>query len=211
MIIDYSDWRPKTSADLPGVNGVIRYLSRDARKTITVAEMQQLHGWGIGTALVYEDQAQRAEDPSLAKADAQLCAAGMQQLGVPHGRPVYVAIDWDIKDYAPGSSLASAKLGPVGDYLHEFETVTAAAGYIMGVYGGYWAVSRAIDAGLTSWTWQAIAWSPVKGGIPQQDHRIRLYQTGMQVLGGNADLNLAGTRDWGQFRHYASTATGAAA
>src|SRR5258707_5519227 len=179
MIIDYSDWRPKAQADLGGVNGVVRYLSHDTARATGHAEMAQLHEWDIATALVYEDQAQRAIDPANAAGDARMCGQAMRALGVPAGRPVYVALDWDIADYAPGGSNPLAKLGPVGDYLAAFRKVlTGDYAYQTGVYGGYWAVSRAITAGLTSWGWQTVAWSPLKAPIPQQDPRIPLYPTG---------------------------------
>ena len=212
MIIDYSLWRPKIAADLAGVDGVIRYLSRDSAKAISGAELAQLHEWGIATALVYEDAAQRAlQGAAAGTEDGKMCGQAMRTLGVPAGRPVYVALDWDVADYAPGGTNPLAKLGPVADYLEAFEAAIKQWAYATGVYGGYWPVNRALSAGLTSWGWQTIAWSPQQAGLTQQDPRIRLYQTGVQILSGNADLNFAGARDWGQFRRFSGWLTGAPA
>lgn len=207
MIIDYSTWRPKTQNDLGGVNGAIRYIAHDTAKAASGAELQMLHGWNIGTALVFEDAADRAAAGAGAGGvDGLFAAAELEQLKVPRGRPLYVAVDFDIPDYAPDQSAPMAKLGPVGEYLHEFGLELNDSGYMLGVYGGYWCVSRAMNAGLTAWAWQTSAWS---GG--QVDQRIRLYQPGISLEGGNWDLDLAGTRDWGQFREQTSWITGATA
>lgn len=205
MIIDYSMWRPG-QADLVGVNGAIRYLSRDSKKAISGPEMAALHEWGIGTALIFEDEAERAlQGAGAGMQDGAFIASQLAALGVPHGRPCYVALDFDIQDYAPNSTSAYAKLGPAAEYLHNVLAKLEATGWAMGVYGGYWAVKRAMDSGIAPWAWQAWPWCPVVAGIPQQDPRIHLYQTSVQVHGGNADLNFAACRDWGQFRKAPAT------
>lgn len=204
MIIDYSFWRP-AAGQLAGVSGVVRYLSSDATKRIEPAELDMLFGAGVGVGLVFEDTANRAEQGANAgHADGLLAAEQMRGLGVPAGRPAYAAVDYDIPDYDPASTDPRRKLGPVGDYLEAFRT--AVTPYAAGGYGGYWLVKRALDAGLIRWAWQTVAWS---GGLV--DHRTSLYQPGMQVPGMQADLDLAGTRDWGQFRRATSWYSGAAA
>lgn len=196
MIIDYAWWRP-TPTQQAGVNGVLRYLSHDATKHVTAAELAELHGHGIGTGLVFEDAADRAGQGAAAgTADGQFCRDAMRGLGLPDGITAYAAVDFDIPDHAPASSDPRAKLGPVADYLAAF--AKAAAPYLMGAYGGYWLVKRALDAHLTHRAWQTSAWS---GG--QIDQRICLYQPGVTLFDGNADLDLAGWRDWGQFRREA--------
>lgn len=204
MIIDYADWRPDR-AQLAGVNGVLRYLSHDPAKHATAPELAQLHAEGIGTALVFEDAGNRPLAGAQAGRDDGLFAReAMLQLGVPAGRPCYAAVDFDVPDYAPASSDPRAKLGPVGAYLEAF--AAAVHPYAMGAYGGYWLVSRAADARLATWLWQTVAWS---GG--QVDARIALLQPAITPPGKNADLDLAGVRDWGQFRHTSGWLTGAQA
>lgn len=204
MIIDYSFWRPD-AAELAGVNGVLRYLSGDAGKRVTPGELGELFGLGLGVGLVFEDTAGRAGQGGPAgHSDGQLARAQMRELGVPAGRPAYAAVDFDVPDYDPGSADARRKLGPVGDYLEAFRA--AVSPYGMGVYGGYWLVKRALDASLARWAWQTTAWS---GG--QVDARIALFQPGIKPPGKDADLDLAGWRDWGQFRHAPAWYAGAEA
>lgn len=194
MIIDYSTWRPGKHTDLAGVHGVLRYLSHDPRKAVTSTEMAQLHGWGVATALVFEDAADRAASGKAAgAADGQFAREQAAALDVPVRALIWCAVDFDVPDYAPSDSNAAAKLGPVGHYLAAFRA--AVHPYGMGAYGGYWLVSRAIDAALTGPAWQTSAWS---GG--QIDKRVTLYQPGTSLHGGNWDLDLAGEEDWGQFR-----------
>jgi hypothetical protein len=194
MIIDYSFWRPG-AADLAGVNGVIRYISAYGPKAVTAEEPAFLHSRKIGTALVFENGGNRADAGGTAgTADGRFCLGAARALGVPAGRPIYVTVDYDIPDYAASSPNPLLKLGPVGDYLRQF--VIAVSGlYDVGVYGGYWLVSRALNAKLVTRAWQTAAWS---GG--QIDPRACLFQPGMVIAGGNADLDLAAWRDCGQFR-----------
>lgn len=208
MIVDYSFARP-TPASLhsAGVTGVIRYISHDQAKYASVPELAALHSTGIATALVFEDAAERAATGATqGKADGEFAAAHAVALGLPAGRPVYAGVDFDIPDYAPGSTDAKAKLGPVAGYLEAFAAELVAKRYQLGVYGGYWCVSRAYDAGLSGWLWQTLAWS---GG--QIFQRARLYQPGPQIMSGEADINLAAVPDWGQWRHACLNLVGAQA
>jgi Rv2525c-like, glycoside hydrolase-like domain len=201
MIIDYSFWRPNPATDLKGVNGAITYISHDTEKCTTAEHLAALHHAGIATALVFEDAAARMTDGGGAgRADGEFVAQWCAINHVPPGRTVYVAGDFDIEDYAPGSADSRMKLGPVGDYQAGFNA--AASGYGGAVYGGYWLVSRMISAGLANRAWQTTAWS-----AGRWDHRCALFQLGVQLYGGNADLNAAGHRDWGQWRRQAIPAT----
>lgn len=198
MIVDYSFARPTPAAlRQAGVTGVLRYISHDGAKAATPSEVAVLHSAGLPTAFVFEDGAERAATGrTQGSADGLFAASHAVALGLPAGRPVYVSVDFDIPDYAPGSTDPKAKLGPVAEYLEGFAAELDAKRYMLGVYGGYWCVSRAYDAGLTAWTWQTTAWS---GGMIFQ--RVRLYQPGPQIMSGEADLDLAATGDWGQWRH----------
>lgn len=208
MIIDYSYWRPNPASDLRGVNGVIRYISHDMKKAASAAELGMLHTIGIGTGLVFEDAAERPADGAAAgTADGQFAVVQLHILRVPAGRPLYVACDFPVPNYALGSSTGpTAQLGPVGAYLTAFEDELAGAGYSMGVYGGHDLCRRVITAGITYRVWQSKAWSG-NNLVPD----ACLYQPGVQWHNGSADLDLAGWRDWGQFRRETVTLTGAQA
>lgn len=199
MIIDYSFWRPAVR-DLAGVNGAIRYIASDPAKCVAADELAYLWECHIGTGLVFEDAAERAaEGGSAGREDGQFVVSMARHLGVPPGRPVYAAVDFDVPDYAASSPNPALKLGPVGDYLRQFK-IALGGMYEAGAYGGFWLVSRALNAQIVSRTWQTAAWS-----AGQIDHRICLYQPGTHLANGQADLNLAGWRDWGQFRMQAGT------
>jgi hypothetical protein len=204
VIVDYSFWRPQGPHELPDVNGVIRYLSRDTTKATNVAELAGLWGAGIETALAFEDAAERAAQGAAAgDEDGRFCLAKMRALGVPQHRPLYAAVDFDVPDYAPASASPLAKLGPAGAYLIAFGKALD-PGYGWGAYGGYWLVSRCWEAGLTKRLWQTSAWSPNGKPFPH----VSLYQPGVSVFGGHADLDLAGVRDWGGFRRAVVWLTG---
>jgi hypothetical protein len=118
---------------------------------------------------------------------------------------VYYAYDFDVPDHAPGlpdtPANARAKLGPLGDYaeaIHATRPNHEVAGY-----GGYWAVSRLLDAGLIRKAFQTLAWSgttkdaplPSPNAIKLQvngrwylyDKRAALRQELAQILGADID------------------------
>ncbi|MGK8501500.1 hypothetical protein [Nocardia asiatica] len=66
----------------------------------------------------------------------------------------------------------------------------------VGIYGGYWPVSRALDAGHATWAWQTDAWSGTN-----VEGRRAIHQTLRQVTVGGVrcDLNEAEATDFGQW------------
>jgi hypothetical protein len=202
MIIDYSTLRPPMPVlKAAGVTAAGRYIGQDGEpgfgnihKNITTPEARELLAAGIDIFLAFEYGAQQATGGARqGTADAQLAHRQLQALGAPESMTVYFAVDFDIPDYAPHSSDPKAKLGPVGDYFAAIKSL--ALPFTVGVYGGYYAVSRALDARVADMAWQTVAWS---GG--QRDKRAVLYQLARQVLGA-ADVNLLETagHDFGQW------------
>jgi hypothetical protein len=64
-----------------------------------------------------------------------------------------------------------------------------------GIYGGYYPVKRALDAGKATWAWQTIAWS---GG--QWDPRAHIRQGLTVTVGGcQVDVNDSRHPDYGQW------------
>lgn len=178
---------------------VVRYLPNglSGRVNLNVAEVADMRANSVDVVLVWErkiigqpDRATGGWNAGVAdaqSAQAQAVACGVGTL------PIYMAIDFDIPDYAPANPDARAKLGPCGDYLAGAASVLGVAR--TGVYGGYWAVKRALDAGLVSWAWQTAAWS---GGLV--DNRINLFQRAgyAYVDGVQCDVNEARTDEFGQ-------------
>lgn len=187
-VVDYSLARPAPEQlKAWDVTAAMRYVGQDTsgRKNMTKAEVAALAAAGIRTGTVFEYTAtQAARGTAQGGIDANLGLAQATDCGMPSWRPIYFAVDFDIPDYAPKSADPLAKLGPVGAYF-------AAAGAVLGVdrvgvYGGYYAVKRVLDARLASWGWQTLAWS---GG--QWDPRAVLRQTGATLDAGQLDADTA--------------------
>ena len=92
--------------------------------------------------------------------DGLLAAEQIAELGAAPGMTVYFAVDFDVPDYAPTlpdtPAAAHAKLGPVAAYFAE--SISTNPAYRVGVYGGFYACSRVLSAGLASMAWQTLAW-----------------------------------------------------
>jgi len=209
MIVDYSTARPTMAAlKSAGVTAVGRYIGWDSvpgyksiGKNITTAEAAELRGVGISIFLAFEYAANAAVNGATqGTSDGGLAIAQLIALSAPMGMAVYFAVDFDIPDYAPGlpdiPANARAKLGPVADYFAAI--VNLKPPYEVGVYGGYYAVNRLLNAGLVTKAWQATAWS---GG--NLDPRAVLYQTtsAAPVSGGDTDIRGHATtvEDYGQW------------
>lgn len=199
--LDYSGGRPPAQAiRSAGYGFVVRYLDNGLggdRANLTGPEYATLRAAGIDVALVWERKLlvgpdRATQGASAGTADALAAVAQARAVGAS-GLPIYFAIDFDIPDYAPKSTDPRAKLGPCGDYLAACQAVVGSAR--MGVYGGFYAVSRALDAGLARWSWQTLAWS---GG--KVDSRINLFQrlAVVSVGGIDCDVNEARTAEFGQ-------------
>ena len=202
MIIDYSTYRPTIEMlKGAGVTAVGRYIGWDSvpgyqseGKNLTKAEADSLTSNGISVFVSFEYEAAASmKGGTQGHADGTLAGEQLAALSAPNGVTVYFAIDFDIPDFAPGSSDPKAKLGAAADYFAAINALHR--NYEVGVYGGFYAVSRLLSAGLATMGWQTSAWS---GG--QWDSRAALRQFG-QMWGGNADINtpLSAAIDFGQW------------
>lgn len=180
-----------------GYRFACRYMSASAAndgngKNLLAAELGGLLEAGLSVVVVSESAAGRMLSGAPAgTADAQHAKAVTAALGIG-AIPVYFACDFDATE--ANQSAISAYLG-------------AAAGVIgaarVGIYGGFYPVKRALDAGKARWAWQTSAWS---GG--QWDPRAHIRQHGtVSVLGVQVDADEAMTADFGQWpRPAAATA-----
>lgn len=181
-LLDYSFARPKPSDIVAaGYKGVLRYLSPNAGKNLTADERDGLRAAGLAIGLVWEWYARRgAEGHDAGVQDAQAALTQANALGYPSDLPIFFAIDWDATE---GDQAA------INDYLNGAKSVI---GDRVGIYGGYYPLKRAFDAGIVKWGWQTYAWS---GG--QWDDRAQIRQTLNGQWGGSVDFdedeqNLAG-------------------
>lgn len=199
--LDYSGGRPRGSAvKAAGFDFVARYLANGlagGRVNLTDTEAADMERNGVEVVLVWErkiiGQPDRAtEGRGAGIADAQAALTQAAAVGRPD-QPIYFCVDFDIPDYAPGNADARTKLGPVGDYLAAARDIVGQSR--MGVYGGYWAVSRALDAGIARYAWQTAAWSGT-----HEDPRIHLFQRVgfVHVDGVECDVDEARQADYGQ-------------
>jgi hypothetical protein len=209
VIIDFSTARPPVELlKSVGVTTVMRYIGWDGvggypntHKNLTKAEAETYLRAGISIGLAFEYLANAAAlGHEQGAKDAALAKEQLAQLGAPVTTGVYFAVDYDIPDYAP--SLANTpqnameKLGPIGQYFKAIKDYKG--GYRIGVYGGYWAVKRVMDAGLATMGWQTIAWS---GG--NVDPRINLLQTIQTppIVGVDVNVHEQKQADFGQWPH----------
>lgn len=187
--LDYSWGRPGVDAiKASGREFVVRYLSYDATgKNLTVAEAAQLSAAGIWIALVFQHTARRMlQGQPAGITDAVEALKQMGVLGVPGGRPVYFACDFDAQpEHQPA---LHAYLDGAASVLGRDRT---------GMYGGYGPLSRALDARKAAWGWQTAAWS---GG--KWDARAQLQQYSIEQIlnGASVDYVRSTAEDFGQWR-----------
>lgn len=183
----YSGAFPATFPDAlrrAGKTFAMRYLSETPAKNLTRAEAEKLAAAGIDVGVVWETVANRAlsgrgggvQDARTAEAQAKGC-------GMPAGRPIYFAVDFDP---LPG------QLPVIREY---FEGAASVLGREQtGVYGGFAAVKECLDGGIVGFGWQTAAWSG-----PNVDPRAQLYQHAEQATidGVQVDLDDAMHDDYG--------------
>ena len=158
-----------------GVQFVMRYVSHDSGKDLSVAEKAELWKRGISVGLVFESTANRALDGFNAGAtDATWAKARCDNLGLGD-IPVYFATDWDVTE---------AQKPIVANYLKGAASVIGKER--VGVYGGFYVVRYMSDNGVCSWFWQTYAWS---GGQLHPAAHIYQWQNGVRIGGLSCDRN----------------------
>ena len=177
--IDYSFSRP----DIPtlktlGYTFVMRYLSwLPNSKCITTDEIKALRDNGFTVGLNWEydakDQTHGAEYGHIQGREAVRQA---KALGYPQGCAIYYSADWDATE--ADQSAINAYLAAVRQEHNGY--------YRVGVYGGYYVVKRALDAGVVDCAWQTYAWS---GGQWEPRAALRQVQNSIRIAGGDCDID----------------------
>lgn len=184
--VDYSSGHPGGAA-LKAADKVFaaRYVSHTPAKNITAAEAADLAAHGVSTVLVWETTANRAlAGRGAGIADAHDALTQATAAGMPAGRPLYFAVDWDATE---------AQQAQISAYFDGAASVLGVAR--VGIYGGYWPVKRALDGKHASFAWQTRAWSGTNW-----DPRAHIRQTGTQKINGvSCDINTAYVTDYGQW------------
>jgi hypothetical protein len=186
--IDFSFASPlPTPAELKaaGVTFVCRYLSQDPAKDLTASEYSGYRTNGIDVVVVWETAADRMlAGHSAGASDAAEARALVTQIGIPGAPPIYFACDFDA---TPGDQT------PINAYLNGVAAEIALER--IGMYGGFWPLSRAFDARLITFGWQTFAWS---GGNWDSRAQLRQVQNGVTVAGVDADIDHALADNFGQ-------------
>jgi len=185
---DYAWSKPSVSAlKSAGEVFVAQYDSLDQAKNLTPARAHDLLAAGIKIVLVYEYGAQdMLKGRSGGELNAQHADNTARACHVP-GIPVYFAADWDA---------TPQQQGLIDDYLRGCATVIGLKR--VGMYGGYWPLSRARAAGLATYFWGTPAWSgamwSTSGFVPD------IMQGAMATIGGvQCDLDAGLHENYGQY------------
>jgi hypothetical protein len=186
--IDYAWGRPGPAAlQHAGVKFVARYLSHDSGKNLSRAEAELLSDSGISIVVVWETTASRAlSGKAGGVADAKDADRQAKACGMPGGRPIYFAVDWDA---------STSQQAAINAYLDGAASVLGRDR--VGLYAGYGPISRAFSAKKISYGWQTYAWS---GGRWDSRAQLQQYSNGHTLNGVGVDYNHAVKADYGQWR-----------
>lgn len=173
-----------------GASFVARYVSslaaNDANgKNLLSSELAGLLNAGLSVVLVAEEGGSRmlsGRPAGIADAThADAVARALKMAGIP----VYFACDFDA---------TPAQQAPINAYLQGAASVIGVLR--VGIYGGYYPVGRALDAGTATYAWQTEAWS---GGQWDSRAQIRQYAAPESLGGAQVDRNDARAADYGQW------------
>ncbi|WP_246250886.1 glycoside hydrolase domain-containing protein [Actinomadura litoris] len=185
--VDYAWSHPGVAAlRKAGVRFACRYLSRDAGKNLTRGEAEELSAAGIWLVVVWETTASRAlSGRAGGAADARAAEAQARACGMPDGRPIYFAVDWDA---------STGQQATINAYLDGAASVIGRER--VGMYAGYGPIKRAFDAEKITFGWQTYAWS---GGRWDSRAQLQQYSNDERINGVGLDYDRAVKDDYGQW------------
>ncbi|MEU0940481.1 DUF1906 domain-containing protein [Embleya sp. NPDC005971] len=180
-----------------GHSFVVRYLTDldsslgHKAKAWTTAQVAACRAAGLGVVAVWEGgEADRTTawrgGYDRGRRDALRAATQATALGRPDGRPVYFAVDFDVRKAADFAVLA--------EYFRGIASVFDRQN--IGVYGGRLTVEWAQRAGAAAWFWQTGAWSD-DYQVPGNHLWQRIPQTRLGAY--QIDIDDAHQADYGQW------------
>jgi hypothetical protein len=192
--VDYSDARPSPKAlHVEGYTFVVRYLSNYSPKNLTKSEADTLKADGLDVVVVWEDGAQNSLGGyNQGVKDAKEASAQANADGMPAGRPIYFAIDFDAQ--ASEQSTINAYFDGVASVIGRART---------GAYGGYYVIERLFNDSKIAFGWQTYAWSY---GHWDGRAQLRQVQNDITAAGDSAccDKDVSAHADFGQWWHVSS-------
>lgn len=191
MGLDYAGGRPGGAAiRAAGYDFVVRYLSSGGAglpgKLLTPEEADDLRDHGVSIVSNWETYANRmVEGYDAGRLDAQTALAQVLRCGGRRDRPIYFSADWD--------ATPSEQYG-IDSYLDGAASILGREN--VGIYAGFWPLSRALSAGKARWGWQTLAWS---GGNLYEGRHLHQRIGFVNVGGVECDENEALADDFGQW------------
>lgn len=160
LVADYA-WTHPAPGQIAaaGIKGVMRYLSGDPSKNLTLPELQALHAAGLAVGLVWEfGAADVLGGDQAGTRDGKEANAMADALGWPAGLPIYYATDFDAQPDQFGT-------------IARYHAAAGTEGRPAGSYGSLAVVAAMLDAKAAVKGWQTSAWS--RGAVLARAH---LYQ-----------------------------------
>ena len=174
-----------------GVEFVCRYVSPPGNaKNISKAEAGRITNAGLGLVLVWEENGDEPlQGLNRGVQDARLAVAEATACGMPHGSPLYFALDRDPSGFSTGqwASVEAYYKGVVSVLGHDAS----------GAYGAYSLIKRLFDKKIVKYGWQTYAWS---GGVWDVRAQLRQYLNGQQIGSLGVDFDHGTQPDYGQWR-----------
>jgi hypothetical protein len=144
---------------------------------------------GVGIVLVWETTASRAgQGYDAGYRDASIAFPQAKTMGMPDGKPIYFAVDYDADPRA---------VDPYFKGIYDWARTHFADGQAtsrIGVYGGHDVVKYIRDRGYAKYMWQATAWMKGKGW---HSEAMQQYGINKTVAGVNVDWNRVTGSDYG--------------
>lgn len=188
--VDYSVDHPKLSA-LQGYDFVCRYLGAGLfTKGMAYNEAASLSANGHSIVSNWEGTGKEAlKGKAQGVSDASRAATYHLACGGNPSSPIYFSVDFDTR------VLDAAQWSSVEAY---FAGIASVIGWErIGVYGGYNLIEIMHTRGWANYFWQTYAWS---NGAWSTHAHIRQTKNGVQLGGGEVDLDTAMVADYGQWR-----------
>lgn len=186
--VDYAFSRPNINLlAAAGKHFACRYGGAgSSTKHLTLTEAQALNAAGIEIVANVEGAADGLLGGFNAGVSwARLADSHFRSCGMPPDRPIYLSVDFNV---------SSTQWPAVANSLRGAASVIGLNR--VGVYGGRRAVEWARRDGVARWFWQTYAWS---SGVWAPGNHIEQYLNGVNLAGGNVDLDRALTTDYGQW------------
>jgi hypothetical protein len=179
--LDYGGYIAPATLKSLGATFVCRYL-----REVGAQEIHDLHAAGINVVLIHEYSGTTPRGGfNYGVADARLAKSQADALGCPDHVVIWFTADFDA---TPQEQSA------INAYLDGCSSVVGFNR--VGLYGGYWPLSRAFAAGKLKWGWQTYSWS---GGNFDSRCQLFQYSNNHKLAGVNVDYDRAFPVDYGQW------------